>query len=224
VAAARLRGDAQSFPPGYIHLNPVRAGVVPVVHLKTFRYSSYWYLWRPAKRPKFMETTTALTEAGDLRDHRHGWAAYEAFLDWQASEGPMGKSAAYVNLSRGWALGTADFKSALVKDHAVLATTRAWESVGAKEVREIQCAVALGRALEALRRTPADALSSRKSAEWKLAIAAWMKTRTQASNRWLTENLHLGAPAALRRNLTRYRRHGQSLDPAWKQLTSISAA
>jgi hypothetical protein len=51
-----------------------------------------------------------------------------------------------------------------------------------------------------------------------------MKTHTQASNRWLTENLHLGAPAALSRNLTRYRRHRQSQDPAWKQLISISAA
>ena len=97
-------------------------------------------------------------------------------------------------------------------------------AVGAKEVRETQWSAALGRALEALRRTPADTLSSRKSAEWKLAIAAWMKTRTQASNRWLTENLHLGTPAALSRNLTHDRRHGQSLDPAWKQLTSISAA
>jgi hypothetical protein len=47
---------------------------------------------------------------------------------------------------------------------------------------------------------------------------------TLSDRLWLTEYLHLGAPAALSRNLTHYRRHGQSLDPAWKQLTSISAA
>jgi len=40
-----------------------------------------------------------------------------------------------------------------------------------------------------------------------------MKTPTQASNRWLTDNVHLGTPAALSRNLTRYRRQRQSQDP-----------
>ena len=201
-----------------------RAGIVPVEQLKTYRHSSYWYLWRPASRPEFMEAATALNEAGELADNRRGWAAYEAYLGWQAAEGPVGQSAAYVNLSRGWALGTADFKAALVKDHELLASSRAWEAPGAKEVREIQWSTALDKVLAALRRTRGDTLQSRKSAEWKLAVAAWMKTHTQASNRWLTENLHLGAPAALSRNLTRYRRHRQSQDPAWKQLISISAA
>ena len=216
-------GTALGLVCHYLHLNPVRAGIVSVSQLKAFRYSSYWYLWRPAKRLTFMEATTALSEAGSLKDHRHGWAAYEAFLDWQAAEGPVGRSAAYVNLSRGWALGTADFKAALVKDHALSATSRAWETGGAKEIRAIQWSNELGRALTALRHAPADTLSSPKSADWKLAIAAWLKTRTQVSNRWLTDNVHLGTPAALSRNLTHYRRHIQSRDPAWKRLTSISA-
>jgi REP element-mobilizing transposase RayT len=207
----------------YIHLNPVRAGIVAVAQLKNFRYSSYWYLWRPGNRPTFMEATTALAEAGNLGDDRNGWAAYEAYLDWQAKEGPAGKSRAYVNLSRGWALGTTDFKSALVMDHALLASSRAWENVGAKEVREIQWSTALDKALKALQRTSVEARKSRKSAEWKLAVAAWMKSRPQASNRWLTDHLDLGAPAALSRNLTNYRRRLQSQDPAWKRLISISA-
>jgi hypothetical protein len=59
---------------------------------------------------------------------------------------------------------------------------------------------------------------------WELAVAAWMKTHTQASNRWLTENVYLGTPAALSRNLTRYRLHRQFQDPTWKELASISAA
>ena len=35
-------------------------------------------------------------------------------------------------------------------------------------------------------------------------LVAWMETRTQASNRWLADKVHLGTPAALSRNLTRY--------------------
>jgi hypothetical protein len=42
----------------------------------------------------------------------------------------------------------------------------------------------------------ADPVNSRKSPEWKLALAACMKTRTQASNRRLTGNVHLGTRAA----------------------------
>jgi hypothetical protein len=81
----------------------------------------------------------------------------------------------------------------------------------------------LDQALKALRRTTADTVNNRKSAEWKLALAAWMKTRTQASNRWSTDNVHLGAPAALSRNLTRYCRERQSRDPTWDRLMSKSA-
>jgi REP element-mobilizing transposase RayT len=207
----------------YIHLNPVRAGLVPVEQLKAYRYCSYWYLWRKADRPRFLEMTTALVEAGELADERRGWQAYEKYLAWQAAEGPVGKSRAYVSLSRGWALGTQEFKAALVKDHALAATSRAWEASGAQEVRQMQWAAALARALKAVRRSPEEIVHSCKSAEWKLAIAAWLKTGTQASNRWLSENLHLGVPAALSRNLTHYRRARQSQDPTWERLISISA-
>jgi REP element-mobilizing transposase RayT len=208
----------------YIHLNPVRAGILPVAQLKSYRHSSYWHLWRPANRPSFLTVTTALTEAGDLADDQRGWATYEAYLGWQAAEGPAGKSKAYVSLSQGWALGTGEFRAALVKDHALLASSRAWEALGAQEVRRLQWEAALTRALKVLGHSTADLAGGRKSAEWKLAVAAWIKGSTQVSNRWLSENLHLGVPAALSRNLTSYRRERQSEDPAWKRLQSISAA
>ncbi len=76
-------------------------------------------------------------------------------------------------------------------------------------------------ALQALPRTVLEAARDKKSADWKLA--AWLKAGTQASNGWLSQRLHLGAPAALSRNLTLFRRHRQADDPTWKRLTSISA-
>jgi hypothetical protein len=51
-----------------------------------------------------------------------------------------------------------------------------------------------------------------------------MEARTQASNRWLADKVHLGTPAVLSRNLTRYYRERQSDDLTWKRLTSKSAA
>lgn len=207
----------------YIHLNPVRAGVVTVAQLKRYRASSYWYLDQPRRRPKFLRLTTPLAEAGGLADGPAGWRSYADYLTWQAEEGPAGKNKAYASLSRGWALGSKGFKTALVADHKVAALARAWESLGAKEVRATHWERALARALRELRRTTADATRDKKSAPWKLGVAAWMKAHTQASNGWLSEKLHLGTPAALSRNLTLYRRTKQNRDATWRSLTSISA-
>ncbi|MBL9213852.1 MAG: hypothetical protein JNG83_00100, partial [Opitutaceae bacterium] len=38
----------------------------------------------------------------------------------------------------------------------------------------------------------AELQSDRKSAGWKVALAAALKTRTTATNRWLGETLHMG--------------------------------
>ena len=208
----------------YIHLNPVRAGLIGAGELEDYRFGSYWYLSRPKRRPGFLHLQAALQAAGELADSARGRRKYGEFLAWQATDGPAGRSKAYVNLSRGWAMGGADFKAALVKDHALAGHARAWESSGAREIRELQWTAALSKALRAVGRTEANAISDAKSATWKLAVAAWLKARTQAGNGWLSRRLHLGAPAAFSRNLTHYRRSIQSKDPIWESLASISAA
>jgi hypothetical protein len=73
-------------------------------------------------------------------------------------------------------------------------------------------------------KAPEDAAKESKSAAWKPTIACWLKTNTQTSNRWLSEQLHLGAPAAFSRNLTQYRRQPPLPEETLrKRLTSISA-
>lgn len=153
-----------------------------------------------------------------------GRSSYHDFLAWQAAEGPAGKNAAYVNFSRGWALGSAEFKAKLIDDHGISAECRAWEESGADEVRERRWQQALERALGKLDLRVEDVRSGRKAAPWKLAIAAWLKSNCDARTRWIAEALSLGAPAALIRNLTHYRRHLQRADETWRRLTSLSAA
>jgi hypothetical protein len=191
----------------YIHLNPVRAGLVSPAALDSYRYSSYWYLVRPKQRPAFLRLDRTLREAGDLVDTRAGWRAYADFLAWQAAEGPAGKSKAYVSLSKGWALGSGEFKAALVQDHQLAATTRAWEGNGAREIRELAWRQALGEALRAGRKTVADLAAARKSAPWKVALAAQLKRTTQARNAWLAEHLHMGRAEAVSSHVTKHRRH-----------------
>jgi putative transposase len=181
----------------YIHLNPVRAGLRPVALLAGYRYSSYWYGSRRKERPDCLDLTNCLAEAGGLADTPTGWKAYEDYLGWQAETGPAGKSKAYVNMSRGWALGTAGFKAGLVKDHALAAATRAWESVGAQEIREHRWKAALTEILQRAGKTLDDVRTAAKSASWKAIVAEEMKRTTQASNRWLAMQLQMGRPEAV---------------------------
>ena len=94
-------------------------------------------------------------------------------------------------MSRGWALGGKGFKQTLLQDQAVAADTRAWESNGVREVREAQWQAVLDRLRQGV---PAkETQDQRKSASWKVKLAAQMKTVTDASNGWLAAQLGMGS-------------------------------
>lgn len=64
-------------------------------------------------------------------------------------------------MTEGWAFGSEEFKAGLLKDHTVAALARAWEDIGAREIRtaswEEQCQQALavlGRSDLELKQTP----------------------------------------------------------------------
>ena len=101
--------------------------------LGEWRWSSYRWLRAKANRPAWLRVTTALAEAGGLEDNAAGWGAYDRYLAWQTEDGPVGKGRTYVSMSRGWALGSANFRAALVEDFDLAATARAWEVGGAQE-------------------------------------------------------------------------------------------
>lgn len=203
-------GDALGAVCDYIHLNPVRAGIVAPVDLHTYRYSSYWHLHQK-QRPEFFRPATALAAAGGLTDTVAGRRSYAEYLAWQAAKGPAGKNEAYVSLSKGWAIGSDDFKAALVKEYDLAPLARAWEVDGAREVSRARWQDALHVALRRLGKRACDARAERKSAPWKIAIAAHLKRSTQANNHWLTEQLHMGTPAAVSQYVSAFR-HSHSPD------------
>ena len=178
--------------------------------LAEYRYSSYWYLAQPKLRPKFLDLRTALIEAGELADTPAGWKSYGDYLAWQAMEGPAGRNKAYVSLSQGWALGTKEFKRGLVKDHALAAENRAWETLGAKEIREQAWEELFQQALSALGRKESDLAVGAKSASWKVAIAIFLKERTQVSNPWLAARLGMKRPVYVSRLVSEAR---QAVEP-----------
>ena len=186
-------GTALGMVCDYLQLNPVRAGLASVGRLGDWRWSSYRWLRAKAERPAWLRPETALTEAGGLADGPAGWAAYDRYLAWQAADGPAGKGPAYASLSQGWAIGTEDFRTALIKDHDLTASARAWETGGAREVRRVRCEERLKAALRAVGQSQANPAAEPKGAPWKVAVAAWMKQNTEASNGWLAERLAMGS-------------------------------
>lgn len=89
-------------------------------------------------------------------------------------------------------IGTHEFTKAMVREHGH-AARRGGQLAG--EIRTAQEAVwqeTLQELLRKRRKTAADVAAEGKSVEWKLALAAAMKERTTATNRWLGTALHMG--------------------------------
>jgi len=176
----------------YIHLNPVRSGLIPVRRLSDYAYGSYRFLWRPDERPNFLRFSAALQEAGGLPDNSTGWQAYERYLEWQSEHGPAGHNPAYRSLSRGWMIGSDAFRKSLLEQHQQASAARSWKDPAAREAYEVRWGLALKALLEAV--SPSQRGDRRKSAPWKVSIAAQLKATTDVSNAWLAEKLDMGSP------------------------------
>lgn len=100
----------------YIHLNPVRAGVCRVDGLASLGFCSYRHLWRKRGWPSFLDLETCLRAAGGLKDSSAGRRKYAEYLEWLAEGEPHQKALNFEGMSKGWAMGSDEFKGALLED------------------------------------------------------------------------------------------------------------
>ena len=117
----------------------------------------------------------------------------------RARVGPMCHSAA----AGPWAAGN---WRGLIADHKLGAEARAWEHEGAREIRAAGWEEALKRAFRVLGRTEEDLAQGPRAAPWKVAMAAYLKESTQASNPWLAQRLGFGRPMYVSRLVSALRR------------------
>ena len=99
----------------YVHLNPSRAGLVPVDRLFDYRWSSYYYFWNPQKRPGFLNVAGALQDTKGCDDTLLGRREYAGHLAWLMATPEAREDAGFNRLSRGWALGSKEFKRSLIE-------------------------------------------------------------------------------------------------------------
>ena len=192
----------------YIHLNPVRAKLCSVAGLESYAWSSLAWILHPAQRPVWFDPSPALRQAGSLRDATAGHRKYVEYLDWLAEDEPEQKRQRFDRMSRGWALGTADFARSLMKESETLRASGNRLIADMQAEYEAHWRAELALLLRRLHRSPADLPAGGKSVEWKVAVAAVLKSRTTVTNQWLSQNLHLGNRHEIGRKVAAWRRSG----------------
>lgn len=207
----------------YVHLNPVRAKMCSVDNLEDYRWSSYWYLHHPRKRPAFMDVTGPLEHAGGLRDTPVGRRKYMEYLKWLSTDAPARKELAFERMCRGWALGTKQFKKDLLQTEGLLkeGSMQALRLEGKElqEANELQWEELLQRGLDALGKSADDIHTSLKSADWKVWLAYELKKRTSATNVWIADHLNMGVPQAVTIHTGRLNLANLTKDPRYEQFT-----
>jgi REP element-mobilizing transposase RayT len=159
----------------YIHLNPVRAGIVPVEQLASFRWSSLRKFLKGESWPGLVGDL--VMPVWNLTDDVNGWRSCEARLRELAVDAEEQKRQGFDEMTHGWAIGSAGWRAALAKQlsHKELAGLNRMEARG---VREDQWQAALDSRLSALGKTPADLIALKPhegGAGWRLDLAAELR-------------------------------------------------
>jgi hypothetical protein len=211
----------------YIHLNPLRAHIVQAEGIAEYRWSSlFWY--KRKGRPACLQPDELLNAAGSLTDSNAGWVKYVEYLAWLAADEPAQKEAAFGRMSKGWCIGSAEYRGALLKDLATVEgrlESLPLKAVGAhrdlwREYREQKWEQSLERILTALRLDLAG-LPAGKCAPAKVRVAALMRATTSVSNVWLAKKLKMGQPATVSQYVRRFRLANGEQAPDYMRALSI---
>jgi REP element-mobilizing transposase RayT len=109
-------GPTLSYVVNYIHLNPVKCGLLTVDRMDEYRWCSFRRFVQK-NRPAFLVCEEWLAELGRFSDSRAGWRSYRDYLSWLITDKPEQKNQAFEQMTRGWALGSKEFRVDLIKAH-----------------------------------------------------------------------------------------------------------
>ena len=185
----------------YIHLNPVRAGLVRAgkERLKSYAWSSYpAYLGRPSRRPSWLRVDRVLGSLHLEKDDAAARRGYQAHLESRALETQEGDSvseAQWKAIRRGWYLGDQKFRDRLkeILEKAMEGKRRQSFAGGAAIAHDESGAEKLLKtALSQLDLKPRSLKTMAKGADEKQVLAWLLRTRTAVSRRWVSERLGMG--------------------------------
>ena len=186
----------------YIHLNPVRAGLVKANRpLKIYPWSSFpSYLASPRKRIEWICVDRVFGELGRQKDSRGTREKYRRYMEELAKkcrevDGRRELEEKWKPLRRGWYMGDEGYLSRLLELMGKNLEGRARESYLGDELRdhdEGQALKMLKRGLGVLGIEECDLEAKAKGAVEKQVLAWWLRKKTVVSRRWISENLGMG--------------------------------
>ena len=189
----------------YVHLNPVRAGIVEAAQVGAFRWSSLSRFLR-GLRFAGLDPAGALVGRG-WSDTADGWTAYVEHLVALAANQAEQKRLGYDGFSTGWAIGGADWQRALVAEHKGMTLMPGLAAREARALREARWSQLLNQKLSQTGRTQAEALAAPKTELWKLRLAQAVRTESGAAIVWLARELGLGTEGTARSMMSRLRKN-----------------
>ncbi|NNC87341.1 MAG: transposase [Akkermansiaceae bacterium] len=198
----------------YIHLNPVRAGMVGGTtrkKLRDFPHSSFPAYCSKRERPKWLVTEKVL-RAFELDEGKRGARAYVNYLEERAKDRRAALNDESLKaLRRGWYLGDKSFGAKVLDAIAAqVRPTRKKGSVAGSAARahdEAEAERIVGHCLAelGLPAKPGQLAGRGRWLEEKALIASLVKTHTAASNGWVAARLAMGHPSSVSRAARRVR-------------------
>lgn len=185
----------------YIHLNSVRAGVMPASQVAAFRWSSLARFSREG-RPGWLAASPWLEFLG-FADNPRGWRSYAAWLAALAADPSAPEREGWQEMSVGWAIGTAGWRKAVAKDLSRRALVPESAKSEAPEIKNQHWASALRRVLGESGHATSELATTPKGAVWKISLARRLRREAGASTAWIAENLKMGSPNSVRSYLSR---------------------
>ena len=184
----------------YVHLNPVRAGVIVAEQLALFRWSSL-RRFLSVVRPKWLPADW-LDQLG-LKDEVTGWKRYLEHLVELSGNAAEQERQQFGQMTRGWAIGTTGWRKAIAKDHAQMALASGVSDEALREIRAARFTEVLTQVLAEVGKDPDAIKCDAKSARWKIIAAQRLRERANAPHAWIAETLNMGSPASVRAYLCR---------------------
>jgi REP element-mobilizing transposase RayT len=188
----------------YVHLNPVRAGLLnPDQWLSEYPWSSLpLYLEAPAQRPEWLETQRLLGELGLHADNGEARREFLALIEQRRRLGDDEEM--LKKIRRGWHFGAPDFTGKL--EAKIAGRTTKSESLRALERDELMEVKARRIIAEFLAKQAWDAerlKSERKSHPIKIDLAVELRNNTSMSVAWIAAELHAGKRGTLSNELSK---------------------
>ncbi len=175
----------------YVHLNPVRSGLVSAdAPLSAYPWSSFPLYLSAGRRPPWLRVDRLLGEHGIQADSAKGRIEFQQRMEERRSEGEAPERLA--SLRRGWRLGAADFLQRLTEKlgrrgqaHELARERRETDAERAEQI--------VRQGLQKLGWSEADLSRHPKGDARKAALADKLRRETPVTRAWIAQRLGIGS-------------------------------